>query len=397
MEYTSHTEAPRHMHFWTGVSTIAGALQRKVWIDQRYFRWYPNLYVVLVAPPGVVSKSTTAGLGMNLLRKVPDVKFGPEIATWPALVDSFEKAKMEVPIPYDSGLFYPMSCLTLESSEFGVLLDPQDKGMVDLLVSLWDGKEGKMEKVTKTSGTNYVENPWINIIACTTPSWIAGNFPEYMIGGGFTSRTLFVYADKKEKFIAYPYKHTPAHFEEMQAKLVEDLCHIHTRVRGEYKLSANAEAWGEAWYHKHYSIKPDHLDDERFGGYLARKQTMIHKVGMIVAASSGDDLVLEPDHLALADTMISDLEPDLQFVFSKIGRSTASIYTERLVAFVHSRGRVAYSEAYRYVHSFFSSMRDYEDILLGCLRAGYIRLEDSGKTLVAGEPLPQATNGKIRG
>jgi hypothetical protein len=36
-------EAPVYMYFWTGVSTIAAALRRKVWIDMGNFVWYPNL------------------------------------------------------------------------------------------------------------------------------------------------------------------------------------------------------------------------------------------------------------------------------------------------------------------------------------------------------------------
>ena len=57
------------------------------------------------------------------------------------------------------------------------------------------------KKISKHAGNDDVVNPWINIIACTTPAWIAGNFPEYMIGGGFTSRCVFVYADAKERFV----------------------------------------------------------------------------------------------------------------------------------------------------------------------------------------------------
>ena len=62
MEYASYGEAPRHMYFWSGVAAIAGVLRRKVWIDQAYFKWHCNMYIVLVAPPGIVSKSTTAGV-----------------------------------------------------------------------------------------------------------------------------------------------------------------------------------------------------------------------------------------------------------------------------------------------------------------------------------------------
>ena len=201
LKYAEATEAPQHMHFWSGVSAVAGALRRKVWIDQAYFKWYPNFYIVLVAPPGIVSKSTTVGIAMDLLRKVPGIHFGPDVVTWQSLVERF--ASITEAFEYQSE-YHPMSAMTLESSEFGNLLDPQDKGMIDLMVALWDGKQGGFEKSTKSSGNDVVENPWINLIACTTPSWINGNFPEYMIGGGFTSRTIFVYADQKAKFIAYP-------------------------------------------------------------------------------------------------------------------------------------------------------------------------------------------------
>lgn len=388
MDYASYGEAPKHMYFWCGVSAIAGALRRKVWIDQAYFRWHCNMYVILVAPPGIVSKSTTAGIAMNLLRQVPGIKFGPDVVTWPALVESFAEATEG--FDYE-GSIHPMSALTLESSEFGNLLNPQDKDMVDLLVALWDGKPGKFEKKTKHSGNDSIENPWINLIACTTPSWIAGNFPEYMIGGGFTSRCVFVYADEKEQYVPYPALRVPANLKAREAKLVEDLGHIST-LTGEYKLDQEAVAWGEAWYHKHYSVRSATLDDDRFGGYVARKQTHIHKLAMIIAAASSDNLIITAEHLAIADQMVTDLEPDMQFVFSKIGKSETALYAERLIWFVHSKQKVSYHEAYRYVHSYFPSMRDFEDMLAGCLRAGYVKMEQQGGAvfLTAGAQLPTA-------
>ena len=272
MEYASFSEAPKHMHFWTAVSTMAGALRRQVWIDMAYFRWFPNFYIILVAPPGIVSKSTTAGIGMSLLRKVPDIKFGPDVVTWQALVTAFAESTNSYEL---QGEFHAQSAITIESSEFGNLLNPQDKEMVDLLVSLWDGKQGAFEKKTKGSGNDVIENPWINLIACTTPSWIAGNFPEYMIGGGFTSRCIFVYAEKKAKYVAYPSEFVPTDMRERAQKLVEDLCQI-SLLKGEYKLTNDAREWGRAWYETHYAAKHIHLDDERFGGYLARKQTHNH-------------------------------------------------------------------------------------------------------------------------
>lgn len=390
MDYAGYGEAPRHMYFWTGVSAIAGALQRKVWIDQAYFKWYPNFYIILVAPPGIVSKSTTAGVGMQLLRKVPGVSFGPDVVTWPALIGAF--AEQTKGFEY-AGEIHTMSALTLESSEFGNLLNPQDKEMVDLLVALWDGKPGTFEKKTKHSGNDAVENPWINLIACTTPSWIAGNFPEYMIGGGFTSRCIFVYADKKEKYVAYPGLMVPKDLQDRANKLIEDLTHIST-ITGEYKLTTEAERWGEQWYRKHYSTRSVNLDDDRFGGYIARKQTHIHKLAMVLAASLGDDLIITPELLETADIMVTDLEPDMQFVFSKIGKSSVAFYTERLINFVHAQGEeTTYHEAYRHVHQYFPSMRDFEDILAGCVRAGYLRMmQQNGAVFLApGTRLPESS------
>ena len=377
MEYASFSEAPRHMHFWTAVSTIAGALRRRVWIDMAYFKWYPNFYVILVAPPGIVSKSTTASIGMSLLKKVPDIKFGPDVVTWQALVTAF--AESTIAFEYE-GEFHAMSALTIESSEFGNLLNPQDKEMVDLLVSLWDGKQGAFEKRTKGSGNDIVENPWINLIACTTPAWIAGSFPEYMIGGGFTSRCVFVYADKKAQLVAYPSQIVPKDLKLTAQKLVEDLSRMSV-LTGEYVLTPEALVWGQAWYATHYDAKHIHLDEERFGGYLARKQTHIHKLAMILAAAESDRLFITDEHLILANQMVTDLEPDMQFVFSKIGKSEEAVYIERLIWYISKRNGCPYDEAYRFVHAHFPKMQDFEAVITGAIRSGYLSLKQTGATM----------------
>lgn len=374
VKYAGSGEAPLRMYFWTGVSAIAGALRRQVWLDFKQFKWYPNFYIVLVAPPGIVSKSTTAGIGMDLLRRVPDVVFGPSVVTWQALITSFAEATRSFEL---NGEFYPMSAMTLESSEFGNLLNPQDKQMIDLMVELWDGKQGTFEKKTKHSGDDKVENPWINLIACTTPAWIAGNFPEYMIGGGFCSRTIFVYADQKRDYVAYPDEVVVEDYETVKANLIRDL-EIISLMRGEFKLSADARKWGREWYEKHYSTKNPLLSGDRFGGYLARKQTHIHKLAMVLSAAESDSLVISQEHLALADTMVSDLETDMPMVFSKVGQSEESVTVDRMVAWLRDRGACPYKELYMRFHSSFPGMREFENIIAGLTAAGYISKVQKG-------------------
>jgi hypothetical protein len=376
------------MYFWVGVSTLAGALRRRVWIDQVYFRWYPNFYIILVAPPGIVSKSTTASIGMSLLRQVPGVKFGPEIVTWQALAKSLAESGEAFEL---DGVFHAMSAITIESSEFGNLLNPDDRDMIDLLVTLWDGRQGTMRKVTKLAGTDEIVNPWINIVACTTPSWIAGNFPEYLIGGGFTSRCVFVFADAKEKYVAYPRERVPAGMADRAIELVHDLEYVAATMCGEFTLTREAITWGTQWYQDHYENRPDGLDDQRFGGYIARKQTHIHKLAMVISASQRDTMRIELEDLVLANTMVTDLESDMPKVFARLGQNEASGHMDRLISLIHRRGRMRYEEVYRFAQTYFPDARDFEGMLTTALRAQVVRLVYEGKQAFL-EPIDSRPN-----
>ena len=194
IQFASYGEAPTEMLFWTGVSTIAGALRRRVWIEQKYFQWLPNFYIIFVAKPGIVSKTTTANIGMSLLRNLPGepIKFGADSVTWQSLVKSLGESCESIPDPRDPGTFFPMSSVTFCSDELGNLLKPSDDDLVSTLITLWDGKQGAFKKDTKTSGSDKIVNPWVNIIGCTTPSWIGGNFKDHMVGGGFTLSLIHI-------------------------------------------------------------------------------------------------------------------------------------------------------------------------------------------------------------
>lgn len=378
-QFSSYGEAPTKFYFWTGVSTIAGALRRRVWIDQKYFHWVANQYIILVAPPGIVSKSTTASVGMNLLKEVPGITFGPDVVTWQKLVEDMGKSTEMVYWP-EKETYLPMSCITISSSEFGNLLDPSNREMVDVLVSLWDGQPGAFKKGTKTSGNDQIENPWINIIACTTPAWISGNFPDYMIGGGFTSRCLFVYADKKRQLVAYPSGHVPENFQSQREDLIHDLERISTLV-GEYTLSPAATLWGESWYEQHYAGKHPTLSPEQFGGYLARKQTHIHKLAMVLSASKSDELIIQADTLALAASLVDALETDMPKVFGKIGLNPKTKALSDLAEIVAGTGTLTQQELYRRL-SRQVTWQEFTPLLQSAVEAGFVKMVQAGASIL---------------
>ena len=377
VDFASHTEAPRLMHFWAGVWALAGVLRKRVWMDQVAFRWVPNFFIIFVAPPGVVSKSTTAGFAESFLKEIPGIKFGPDVVTWQSLVTSFANACETYEFEEEH---YPMSPLNLCSSEFGNLIDFQNKEMVNLFIDLWDGRKS-LRKDTKSSGCDIVEGPWINMLGCTTPNWIASNMHAGIVGGGFTARCVFVFADTKERFIAYPKYNFPAQRAETISKLTQDLEHIAVTLCGEYELNAEARAWGEVWYEKHWKMVSSSWKEEWLSVYLARKQTHLHKLAMILAASQRDQLVLTKADLELADVLLTATEAGYHKVFAHVGKTAEAVEVDKLLDYIRSMGDASYTQAFKILHNAFPQARDLEGAITGLIRAGWVSLVQRGSDL----------------
>jgi hypothetical protein len=375
VEYASIGEAPTRMLFWTGVATIAGALRRQVWLEFPLYQWTPCFYVILVAPPGIVSKSTTANIGINLLREIPGIKFGPDSATWQALVQCFAASSIsfcEYPEDILKQKHHTMSALTMCVDELGTFLDPSDRGMVDTLVHMWDGKQGAFEKITKGSGSDTVINPWINMIACTTPGWLKAHLPEHMIGGGFTSRCIFVFADTKRKLVAYPDEDLPPHYFKLREDLIHDL-EIMSRMVGRYILSPEARVFGKKWYEDHWAKGGGDLEGEKFAGYLARKQAHIHKLAIVMSAAESSELIIREETLKLATEFTAALEGELPRVFATVGQTVTGKNIGELIQIARVKRKINKQDLYRLV---FSTMghKDFEDALNSAYLAGHISL-----------------------
>ena len=379
LDFTENNESPLAFHFWTGVSTIAGALRRRVWIDERYFDWTPNFYVILVGPPGVAAKSTTIRLGSELLKEVPGVHFGPTSMSWQGLMTAFESAHDQVtdpnaPPPDDpmESVVHSMSCITCSIGELGTFLRPEDDELVNFLIDMWEGQREIWKRVTKTQGNNAITNPCLNMIGCTTPSWLRKNVPENMVGGGLVSRIVFVYGDTKRNLVAYPSEHINSdQHEEKRKHLIEDLCQI-SEMFGEFKLTPTARAWGRAWYERHWTNRPIHMASERYGGYIARKQTHIHKLAIIISAAESNELTITESHLIAADRMITSLEVDMQKVFQSIGVSDTSKNVQEILVYLKAYKQLSQRELLKFVYQTMSQ-KDFKEALEIAASAGYIR------------------------
>lgn len=306
--------------------------------DERIFKWVPNFYIILCGPPGVCAKSTTSQLGERLLRQVPGVDFGPSATTWQRLIQSMAATHRFTAVNGNWDEDWLLStCVTMFVSELGSLLEPANQQQADVLTDLWDCRD-RWSKETKLHGNDVLCNPWINFVACTTPAWLAENFPEKLIGGGFASRVVWVYGEKKRKLVAYPSQVVPpTEHAELEQKLVEDLILI-SELRGGYELTPEAIAWGSKWYDQHWEKRPPHLRSERYAGYIGRKQTHMHKLAIVLAASQRQELILTQKDLELSERLLLAMEPAMLNVFNSVGASPPARCAREIIVILSQTG-----------------------------------------------------------
>jgi hypothetical protein len=263
--------------------------------------------------------------------------------TWQALGEALRDASeyFEYTDP-DTGMLLTqeMSCLTIPISELGTFLRTDDTQLVSFLTRMWDGQREPYSHKTKSSGNIEVNNPWLNVIGATTPAWMRGNFSENLVGEGLTSRVVFVYADEKRHLVAYPSRRVRApDYAEKERKLVDDLKEI-SKLSGPYLLATDAEAWGELWYKDHYQHRAPHLSSDRFSGYVARKQTHLHKLAMVLAAAKRDKLIIEKEDLVEASDILTESEQSMLKVFESVGLVDEARHVASINALVRGYGFV---------------------------------------------------------
>lgn len=323
---TPRGEAPERFHFWTAVSTIAGCLRRRVYIDQGHFRHYPNFYICLVGPPGLIKKSTTINIGSNLLRDVPNIVMGADCSTWQAFVQEVAQAQdilAEAPAPTADPLdtqFTTTCALTLAIGEFGTFFDPDDRQMVNVLTELYDGKVGAaFRKATKTQGDDTILNPFVNMIAATTPDWIKDNFKGRFGGWGLSSRIMFLHCDEKERSIADPGALWAGQYESTMSRFLEDLQEI-AQLQGVAVLTTAAMSLYEAWYHEHgarvTALNRHANHDPWLSYYLARKDIHVYKLAIVLSVSRRNDLVIDLEDIEGAIRRCDEIEEELAKVFA---------------------------------------------------------------------------------
>jgi hypothetical protein len=319
LRFTSDTPSPPIFRKWSAISAVAGALQRRVWTVTTGQRTYPNMYILLVAPPGI-GKSVAINPTGELWRKVPGVHCAPNSVTRASLLDVLNTAAVK--IIQQNGDFKSFHALTVAASEFGVLVPAHDLEFINTLNDLYDAPAEFKEHRRHRNEQVEIDSPILNILGGTQPAYLDTLLPEQAWGMGFTSRVIMVYSAKNIKPKLF---NNHAASTKLSDNLKGDLTTVN-KLYGEIRFSETAQAELEAWHDKGLPPVPTH---SRLQNYNARRIMHILKLSMVSSASRGNDLLIDSVDLTRAQDWLLEAEERMPDIFRDMqGRSDGTVIND---------------------------------------------------------------------
>lgn len=370
LAYTEDSEPPKLFKEWCAVSVIAAALQRKCRLEWGTTVFYPNLYIVLTAPAGKARKGTAMAPARKFIDRI-GIPLAAEAVTREALIRTLKES--ESVVSTENGIIVHSS-LTVFSPELTVFLGYNNTQLMSDLTDWFDCSE-KWVYRTKTAGTDDISGVFINLLGATTPDLIRSTLPLDAIGGGLTSRMIFVFEEKKGKIVPFPF--VSEETRKLETKLYYDIECINM-LQGQFKFTKEfLSRWGD-WYTAQEGKNPFGVNyNKAFDGYIERRPTQVLKLSMVMNASRTDEMVLDEPDLARAIDLLERTEKKMPRAFGGIGMSQNAQLTYAISELIaRSPNGVTISDIMR-AHTFNGTTSDISDALDILVQSKMIRIDQT--------------------
>ena len=312
LKYTEGQESPELFHLWTGISVLATTLGRNVYLDRDFYKVFPNHYIILLAASAECRKSVAVGIGKDLLERAKIGNISSERITNAGLFTQLG----------DLGKKFGAAELLIFADELRLFLSTEEthKGVITTLTRLFTCPD-YLENKTKTAGVDYLINTCVNVLAATTPADFAEVIPGASLGSGFVPRLHVIHQE-----IPRPRKAELRKDPLLEAYLVEDLKQIR-KLAGIYSFGPGAWDWWKNWYENVMEFP----EDETLNGFYGRKHDYVLKLGIILAASERDELVLEKQDLKRALLFLDQIESFMGRAYKSVGTTMVVRNAERVL------------------------------------------------------------------
>lgn len=327
LEYTEGTPSPRILRKWSAIATVAGILERKCWVYTMNSCLYPNMFILLIAPPGV-GKSIAIKSSRYFLEQLPTLSLAPTSLTHKGLIDYLASELCTKQITDEiKNTFIEYHSMIIAAPEFGVLLPSNDLPFMNCLNDLYDCDNIYHEQ-TRGGGGLQFPNPHIHILAGTQPKYLGEILPEAAYGLGFTSRIIMVYAGEPVKI---PIFKSSIHNKTLQEQLEHDIKVINLMV-GKFTPTQEAEEALENWHMIESDIdKPIH---SKLQHYSTRRIAHLLKLCMTYSAIRDNTLEITYEDFTNAKNSLLEAEEYMPEIFKEIGASSQIGQIEEAFQFI---------------------------------------------------------------
>jgi len=368
MLLTENSEPPVLYRKWCAIGTIAAALQRKVRVDLGIsLTFYPNFYIVLVGP-SAAGKGTAMRYASDIIDQIPLIRLSAQATSLQALIRRMKQENL-TDIDMDTGQQFFHSSMTIFSNEFTVFLGYHNKELIAALCDWYDCLPRWTYDTIKRDKEEII-GVWVNIIGGTTPDNIQSSLPMEAIGGGLTSRIIFVNEGPTDKLVVIP-GCTPEQTR-LQQFLVSDLEQI-VMMSGGFSFRENFLNAYTDWCHEAKKNPPFY--DPKFDGYCGRRRNHVMSLAMVCSASRNNELVLELQDFERAAKLLAEVEVKMGLVFRGMGESDIAGLLNGAITFIE-KSKESEVPVWRFARYFEGNMdkRSMELVLQTLEEARYVRV-----------------------
>lgn len=319
LEYTDILPSPMLFRKWAAISTVAAAMERKIWVRTMGSDLYPGLYVILVGPPGT-GKGVALHPGEVFLRAVPDLHVGPSDVSAASLIDTLNESVRRI-VLLGNPPYVEFNSVAVISRELGVLIPAWENTLMNNLTDIYDGFVVDQKRRGRDLRIKIL-HPQINLLGACTPAYLNETMPPGAWDQGFISRTLLIYSGDKSPRDPFAEDESSAFLGRLHGDLQHDLKTIALEY-GRMSFTTPAASAIKAWIKAGCPPEPSH---QRLQFYNSRRVAHLLKLCMVASISRSSDKIITIENYSEALNWLVEAESAMPDIFKSMmtgGDSTA--------------------------------------------------------------------------
>ena len=397
-------ESPQEFIDWSFRWLIAASLQRRVWVSIRGQQLYPNIYLFLVAEPGIgkgqslkpakellswhkwhdkslndvdsilaklrqtpchkddltdaiLSSDKQSGASDDIQKKNLSLfPVGPDATTYEQLIQDMAastRCVMHSPDANGRRKMYTHNSFAFISTELSNLIKKGTDSIVNFMLEAYDCSE-KYEYRTKHQGKDCVHRVCLNFAGGTTPDYMAKTFDDSLLNEGMSSRSFFIFGYGKR---FYKLESAAVTDDQLHSKATL-LAHIRklSQLYGEVKLTPEAWQMLKTWYQ---DIYPNYRvnRDQKMVHYYSRKDLHVMKTAMALHFADSTEMTLTTDDIQNALDVLEHAEKSMHLALQVGNRNPLANVSRKITKFFLARGNAPCSFA-ELLREFFAEVRE---------------------------------------